>query len=146
MVFFKLDYEIIGVNPKSRQPQQDELEICCSSPTITPEVTSENNETLEKLHVSIYSKQSKASHCSELLNQLKSLTYLVKDLKSLEILEDQLVSSLKQISDKVEVDNGLIIETVKRSTGAHKRDIKYEELKYPKKKKSKLSRACRNWI
>ena len=46
------------------------------------------------------SKRTIASNCREILNQIKSLTYLVKDVDTLDALEDQLKVSLELLENE----------------------------------------------
>ena len=60
-----------------------------------------------------YSKRTKASNCREILNQIKSLTYLVNDVDTLDALEDQLKVSLELLKNEAPKEDGVIVQPVK---------------------------------
>ena len=60
-----------------------------------------------------YSKRTKASNCREILNQIKSLTYLVNDVDTLDALEDQLKVSLELLENEAPKQDGVIVQPVK---------------------------------
>ena len=59
------------------------------------------------------SKRTKASNCREILNQIKSLTYLVNDVDTLDALEDQLKVSLELLKNEAPKEDGVIVQPVK---------------------------------
>ena len=59
------------------------------------------------------SKRTKASNCREILNQIKSLTYLVNDVDTLDALEDQLKVSLELLENEAPKQDGVIVQPVK---------------------------------
>ena len=84
-----------------------------------------------------YPKRSKASSCRDLLQQLRSLTYLVYDSDALDDLEERLNVMLNDLSEAVPNDGGINVEEVKY----HKptKEVYKEKLPQPHLKKSKLT-------
>ena len=58
-----------------------------------------------------YPKRTKASSCRELLNQIKSLTYLVNDMDVLDVLEEKLKTALDYLQLNSPQEEGLFIES-----------------------------------
>ena len=54
-----------------------------------------------------YSKRTKASSCREILNQMKSLTYLINDVDTLDAVEDQLKVSLELLENEATKEEGV---------------------------------------
>ena len=73
-----------------------------------------------------------------MLKELKDLTYIVRDVESLEILEDQLSNSLEAFQKEAPSDNGLLLQE-KPSKKADLPTSKYGPLPVPKKLKSKFT-------
>ena len=80
-----------------------------------------------------YSKRTKASNCREILNQIKSLTYLVNDVDTLDALEDQLKVSLELLENEAPKEDGVIVQPVKIKRKVKESNIKDE---IPKAKSS----------
>ena len=90
-----------------------------------------------KLPMKQFTKRSKASECRDLLNQLRSLTFIVYDVDSLDILHDTLADSLKTLSFHAPKEDDLIVERPMVSR-ASKENV-YPELPKTKERKSVLS-------
>ena len=100
--FFQLDMEVIGL------PAAHALKDNSDS-----NETNENNDAndnFDELPKQVNGKRTKASACRELLQQIKSLTYLVSDNASLVELESQLCEALRDLKTKVVADSGLAVE------------------------------------
>ena len=85
-----------------------------------------------------YSKRTKASNCREILNQIKSLTYLVNDVDTLDALEDQLKVSLELLENEAPKQDGVIVQPVKVKRKVKESNIK-DEIPKAKRVKSNLT-------
>ena len=83
-----------------------------------------------------FSKRSKAVACRELLNQMKSLTFVVYDNDALDQLYESLSADVKDFSHHAAVEDNLVIEKPRVITNQTK---KFLPLPKPKEKKSALS-------
>ena len=54
-----------------------------------------------------YSKRTKASSGREILNQMKSLTYLINDVDTLDAVKDQLKVSLELLENEATKEEGV---------------------------------------
>ena len=84
------------------------------------------------------SKRTKASNCREILNQIKSLTYLVNDVDTLDALEDQLKVSLELLENEAPKEDGVIVQPVKIKRKVKESNIK-DEIPKAKRVKSNLT-------
>ena len=93
---FNLDAEIIS----TLQVQENELQI--ANDGLEPEVLTEGAEKqiLFEIPKKVYPKKSTASACREILNKIKSLTFVVYDGKALEKLEEQLLDIVECFDKK----------------------------------------------
>ena len=93
---FNLDAEIIS----TLQVQKNELQI--ANDGLEPEVLTEGAEkqVLFEIPKKVYPKKSTASACREILNKIKSLTFVVYDGKALEKLEEQLLDIVECFDKK----------------------------------------------
>ena len=85
-----------------------------------------------------YSKRTKTSNCREILNQIKSLTYLVNDVDTLDAMEDQLYISVELLKNEAPKKEGFQPVKVKRKV--KESNIKNE---IPKAKRIKSNRTGR---
>ena len=110
--FFNLDEEIISM----LQVQENELQI--ANDRLEPNVSPEGAEKPIFLETpkKIYPKKSRASACREILNKIKSLTFVVYDGEALEKLEEQLLDIIDTFGKSAPTDSGLILEPVKMVT------------------------------
>ena len=72
------------------------------------------------------------------MNQIKSLTYLVNDVDTLDSLEDQLKVSLELLENEVPKEEGVIVQPVKVKRKVKKSNIK-DEIPKAKRIKSNLT-------
>ena len=84
------------------------------------------------------SKRTKASNCREILNQIKSLTYLVNDVDTLDALKDQLKVSLELLENEAPKEQGVIVQPVKVKRKVKESKIK-DEIAKVKRIKSNLT-------
>ena len=82
------------------QVQENELQI--ANDGLEPEVLNEGAEKqiLFEIPKKVYPKKSTASACREILNKIKSLTFVVYDGKALEKLEEQLLDIVECFDKK----------------------------------------------
>ena len=66
--------------------------------------------TFQEISKKVYPKKSKASSCREILNKLRSLTFVVYDNDS---LEEQLSEILQDFGKSAPNDDGLVLEAVR---------------------------------
>ena len=95
---------------------------------------------LKEIPKRCYPKRSKAAACRELLNQIKSLTFVVYDNDALDQLYESLSADLKDFSRHAPVEDNLVVEkprVIKNQTN------KFPPLPKPKEKKSALSGKVR---
>ena len=71
-----------------------------------------------------YSKRKKASSCRKILNQIKSLTYLVNDVDTLNTLEDQLKVFLELLENEAPNKEGVIVQPVRVKRKVKESNIK----------------------
>ena len=102
--YFNLDYSVI--NTKNIVWNDDEKDDGLYT-VIEDEVM------IKKIPRKQYSKRTKASNCREILNQIKSLTYLVNDVDTLDALEDQLKISLELLENEAPKQDGVIVQPAK---------------------------------
>ena len=81
------------------------------------------------------SKYVRASACREILNKIKSLTFVTYDGETLEKLEEQLLDIVESFGISAPTDSGLILEPVKTVTKSKYKD----QIPLRKSKKSHLS-------
>lgn len=103
-VFLQLDMEIMGIQT---QVNNDFDFADVNYNTQTTEYVCEAPETFDLLPKNGNSKRSKGSACIELLQQIKSLTFLCNE-DVLGTLEDQLRDALKYLEKEVDTDAGLV--------------------------------------
>ena len=73
-----------------------------------------NNDVHQKYHTlpkKNYSKRSKASVCRELLNQIKTLMFLLHDVTALEKLKEDLSDLLEDLRQEVPFEDEMINES-----------------------------------
>ena len=92
---------------------------------------------LKEMQKKIYPKRSKASAVRELLNQIKSLTFIVYDDEALETLRECLTNQLKSFSAHAPKEDNIVIERPRVIRNEIKK--KYPPLPKPKNKKSVLT-------
>ena len=92
--FFNLDAEIIP----TLQIQENELQIANNG--LGPEISTEGAEKP-------ILKKSRASVCREILNKIKSLTFVVYDGEVLEKLKEQLLDVVERFGKSAPTDSGL---------------------------------------
>ena len=85
-----------------------------------------------------YPKRTKASSCREVLNQIKSLTYLVNDMDVLDALEEKLKTALDYLQLNSPQEEGLFIESANIKSRVKLSKISVD-LPKPKKLKSNLT-------
>ena len=88
-----------------------------------------------------YLKRAAASSCRELLNQIRSMKYVVSDSDALHDLQDGLTDLLEALQKKAPEENVLVVETVQP-----KRKLKHAvlpELPKPKRLKSSITNQGR---
>ena len=73
-----------------------------------------------------YSKRTKTSSCREILNQIKSLTYLANDVDTLDALEDQLKVFLELLENEAPKEEVIMVQTVKVKIKVNESNIKDE--------------------
>ena len=83
-----------------------------------------------------YSKRTKASNCREILNQIKSLKYLVNDVDTLDAIENQLYVSVELLENEAPKKEG--VQPVKIKRKVKESNIKNE---IPKAKRIKSNRT-----
>ena len=128
--FFQLDKEVIF---SQHEPERE-----CDA-----ENNEKNKEEVLKGHVLLkeipkkcYPKRSKAAACTELLNQIKSLTFVVYVVYALDQLHESLSANLKDFSRHAPVEDNLVVEKPRVIRSQTK---KFPPLPKPKEKKSILS-------
>ena len=85
-----------------------------------------------------YPKRTKRAACRKLLQQIKSLTYLVSDEEPLQNLHKQLNIILDELNRSTTADFGLAVKKPEKND--NKRSLNsYEKLPVPKGKKSSLT-------
>ena len=101
--FFNLDAEIIS----TLQVQENELQIANNG--LGPEISTEGAEKpiLLEIPKKVYPKKSRASVCREILNKIKSLTFVVYDGEVLEKLKEQLLDVVERFGKSAPTDSGL---------------------------------------
>ena len=104
---------------------------------LEPEVSTEGAEETILLEIpkKVYPKKSRASACREILNKIKSLTFVVYDGEALEKLEEQLLDIVESFGESTPTDSGLILEPVKTVTKNKYKD----KILLRKSKKSNLT-------
>ena len=82
---------------------------------LEPEVSIEGagKPVLLEIPKNVYPKKRKASACREILNKIKSLTFVVYDGEALEKLEEQLLDIAESCGKSAPTDCGLILEPCK---------------------------------
>ena len=85
-----------------------------------------------------YSKRTKASNCREILNQIKSLTYLINDVDTQDALEDQFKVSLELLKNEAPKEEGVIVQPGKVKRKVRESNIK-DEIPKAKRIKSNLT-------
>ena len=102
--YFNLDYFVINRKNLIRNDNEkdDGLYTVIEDEVVIKEIRRKQN-----------SKRTKASNCREILNQIKSLTYLVNDVDALDALEDQLKVSLELLENEAPKEDGVIVQPVK---------------------------------
>ena len=125
--FLNLDEEIIS----TLQVQENELH------GLEPEVSTEGAEKpiLLEIPKKVYPKKYRASACREILNKVKSLTFVVYDGEALEKLEEQLLYIVESFGKSAPIDSGLILDPVKTVTKNKYKD----QISLRKSKKSYLT-------
>ena len=110
--FFKVDMEVVGViaDNESQIGKSDDLEKKENEYDVN-DLECKSFELPEPKHL----KLSKTSACRELLNSIKSLTYIVSDPDAFDCLENQLRVAFHGFSEKCKKDHGLIVETTKKT-------------------------------
>ena len=74
----------------------------------TPDIVIDKNVIIKELPQKKYAKRSTATACRELLNEIKSLTYLITDEEVLDQLKKDLSISLKKLEVSVPRNDGII--------------------------------------
>ena len=95
-----------------------------------------------KLPVRKYASRSKAAACRDVLNQIRTLTFLVYDEEVLENLHSDLLRSLNQLEASAPQEHGLIKEEVKTLYKAHVSNHKkanFQKIPERQRKTSKLT-------
>ena len=137
--YFTVDYDFI-----------DERD--CSQPAQNNIVDNSENELIQgdddgaEVHLidipkKQYPKRTIASNCREMLKELKDLTYVVRDLESFEILEEELSTILEAFRKEAPSDDGLLLENkpFKKPSKKEAEISNYGPLPIPKKLKSKFT-------
>ncbi|XP_065658459.1 uncharacterized protein LOC136082971 [Hydra vulgaris] len=129
-VFLNLDFDVMG----SRTVKSESMSIKEPCPVDDPS-------QLSNIPIKSYPKQGKASICRELLNQIKSLTYLIESQEVFDQLEERLQTALKDCEESTCKDHGLVVEHEKKRYRAicQTNKIYFDMLPSTKKKKSNLS-------
>ena len=102
--FFQLDKEVIFSQHESERECDAE-----NNEKNEGEVL-EGNVLLKEISKKCYPKRSKAAACRELLNQIKSLTFVVYDNDALDQLYESLSADLKDFSRHAPVEDNLVVE------------------------------------
>ena len=126
--YFNLDYDVINSIPSAVSASEEEYYNIVEDEVIMATIPKK-----------VYPKRTKASSCRELLNQIKSMTYLVNEVEVLHSLEDQLKSSLKMLSDLAPQDDGVVTEPLRVKRRINKSNIKVDLPNLPKPKSLKSS-------
>ena len=128
--FFQLDKEVIF---SQHEPKRE----CDAENDEKDEGEGLEVEVLQKeIPKKCFSKRSKAVACRELLNQMKSLTFVVYDNDALDQLYESLSADVKDFSRHAAVEDNLVIEKPRVITNQTK---KFLPLPKPKETKSALS-------
>ena len=127
--YFNLDYFVINRKNLIRNDNEkdDGLYTVIEDEVVIKEIGRKQN-----------SKRTKASNCREILNQIKSLTYLVNDVDTLDALEDQLKVSLELLENEAPKEDGVIVQPVKIKRKVKESNIK-DEIPKAKRVKSNLT-------
>ena len=128
--YFNLDYSVI--NTKDLVWNDDDEKDDCLYTVIEDEVV------IKEIPRKQYSKRTKASNFREILNQVKSVTYLVNAVDTLDALEDQLKVSLELLKNEAPKKDGVIVQPVKVKRIVKQSSIK-DEIPKAKRVKSNLT-------
>ena len=119
-VFFKIDYEVLGLEDETVDKTFKEIEkVNEKNPSNKPlqepphPTLPEDNLVFSELPKRVSSTKTKASHCREILHQIKSLTFVVDDMDALEQLGEELRSSFEKLKQAAPTDFGLTLEDEK---------------------------------
>ena len=104
--YFNLDYGVIS-EPQHGVHADDSLEIE-ENELNTPDIVIDKNVIIKELPQKKNAKRSTATACRELLNEIKSLTYLITDEEVLDQLKKDLSISLKKLEVSVPRNDGII--------------------------------------
>ena len=138
--FFKIDFEVIGLADVSY------LDLDNKDVSGEDNVSRNDNEMVEKFEdipLPGNKKSTKSSECREILNQIKSLTYIASSEDTLNKLKTLLKECLHVLQNEVITDHGLIEEENKTETKRTSPEINlnqpgFEQLLIPKRQKSSL--------
>ena len=133
--YFNLDYSVI--NTKNLVWNDDEKGLY---------TVIEDEVVIKEIPRKQYSKRTKASNCWEILNHIKSLTYLINNVDTLDALEDQLKVSLELLENEAPKEEGVIVQPVKVKKKVKESDIKDEILNAKRIKSNLISRVgIKSW-
>ena len=142
-VFLNTDYEVIDITNNEVKDSSVTTENQKVDSLVTNYYEDSNADgggisKFSQIHTKRYPKWTKGATCRELLQQIKSLTYLVGDEEPLKNLHKQLNIILDELNRSTTMDFGLVIN--KPEKNENKRSShSYEELPVPKRKKLYLT-------
>ena len=133
--FYTLDNYVL---PKKAEIHPDINQVANDFAPVEEEHTQTNSEEtsgpfhLPEIPLKKFPKKNKASACRELLQEIKSLTFITSDLESLESLEEGLLDLRDMLLASCPIDSGLVIEEPKAQKRFREREL--SKLPVPKKK------------
>ena len=127
--YFNLDYSVINRKSLIRNDNEKDDGLY---------TVIEDEVAIKEIPRKQYSKRTKTSNCREILNQIKSLTYLVNDVDTLDAMEDQLYIFVELLKNEAPKKEGFQPVKVKRKV--KESNIKNE---IPKVKRIKSNRTGR---
>lgn len=123
--FFNLDSDIVKIEA-TRNTSTEEISDSC------PEICEDNFDNSHSLiPLPVKSCQTDASFCRELLNRIRSITYLVHEKDAFARLKEQLMESLNEISEKAKHDHGLVLQNPPKKT-YQKKNLHFSRLPKPR--------------
>ena len=128
--FFQLDKDVIF------SQHEPERECDAENNEKSEEEGLEGDVLLKEISKKCYPKRSKAAECRELLNQIKSLPFIVYDNDALDRLYESLLADLKDFSRHAHVEDNLVVDKHRVIRNQTK---KFPSLSKLKDKKSALS-------